>query len=491
MLERIHSLIFSINMSNQGLIWQDFLIGSDSLIWQDFLIGSDSLIWQDSGIFILGSAFLGGAILNIMPCVLPILGLKLASMRQSSQISAHRQIGFLILGICGSFLLLGMLAFILRFIGVQFGWGFHFQQPIFVAFMMGLLLCLAWLQISGRANLLFAPAQNHASAILARFSPESPLFSLAFGALISLLASPCSAPFLGLAVAFALTQSLFMILLIFMIIALGLASPWIFLWLVLWRLPNKIEFWQKHFQSKAISAFIPIIAAWLLYGSSWWLFMVLSQQIGLGFAFSLFAIAHCALWILSRPKILPIGVWAMFLLAGFIPFYLYSDQKYLTHYIAPYISPAPVLEWHPFNETLLAQRVSKGQAVFVHITADWCLTCQYNEKHILSDREVQNHLAQKQIYLMRGDLTNPDPIITAFLYRQNRIGIPFDALYTQDKDFIFSEILDKQSMLTHLKAFSRDMPISSNKSSFPDRVMGEAEKHARHRTAKALDKQTR
>lgn len=400
---------------------------------------------------VLGGAFIGGLILNVMPCVLPVLALKFYAINRRTDVgglSAKAQTIWLIAGIIISFNLFALLIYVLQQAGAVIGWGFHFQQPIFVLTMMALLLFFVFLQL-GWLNLveIGKTGQGFANWVLDRWQNNNRLASLFYGGLIVLLATPCTAPFLGSAVAFALTQNLATIAAIFTSIGFGLAVPWI-LFLILPAHSTKIF---ASFDYKNLTKIVFYIMTALLYGSALWMLFVLAGQLGVMVAGGLFIAIHFVLFFWQAASQFR---WQLNFLAPLMILAIIISPLILPRFAEtnPSISIFKTkLNWHPLEPKEIAAQTAKGKIVFIDITADWCLTCQFNKTNTLFDKEIQTRLAQKDIYLMRGDLTKPHKEITRFLKSQNRIGIPFNAIYRQNQRIILSEILDKKVLLNGLR----------------------------------------
>ena len=416
------------------------------------LAASEMMLWPF--ILILASAFLGGLILNIMPCVLPVISLKLVQMTQpATSLGLRAQLGWTILGLMLSFVLLAAIVYGLQQSGEIVGWGFHFQQPVFVLFMMSVLLFFAFAQMEFLKLGFASSVQGGVDRFLDRFHPDRPVFHIFYGGVIALLATPCTAPFLGSAVGFALTQSFAVIFLVFAAIGLGLALP--LLVLLIW--PH----WG-HIMPRAgrWTVYVRNVAAVLLYGSALWLLWVAAGQLGSAWAISFFVMIHAALLILSQAG-LRYGRYAAF--GRYTAFGRYAAfGMILAAIMAPLLlSPTPSivslteddgLVWHRFNEQALNEHRQSGKIVFVDISADWCLTCKYNKANVLRDGEVRAALGGRDVYLMAGDLTRVDQEITRFIRKEGRAGIPFNGFYGRHRKKILSEILTKKNFLNDLEA---------------------------------------
>ncbi|UQY79950.1 Thiol:disulfide interchange protein DsbD [Candidatus Hepatincola sp. Av] len=390
---------------------------------------------------ILGLAFLGGFILNLMPCVLPVIALKLTqSSYTKNKISYREQYFLTILGLFASFLFLACVIMILQQTAYSVGWGFHFQQPSFLIFMLIVLIFFSATQV-GFAPLSILGA-NKMNAFLESFSPSKRLFHFLYGIIITLLATPCTAPFLGSAVAFSLGQPYYIVLLIFLVIALGLAVPYIILLLFPFSAKNifpKAGNWLKY---------VKYLALFLLYGSALWILFILTSMLNILVALGIFIIIHVVIYIFLKTKYKLTTLLALFLLI-IIPIIIPKDT--LTKVPLPFNTlSSKKLQWHSFNQKEI-NTLAKNHIIFIHISATWCLTCNFNEINVLNDAEVIKALQKPNMYLIKGDLTNYNPKIMDFIKSHGRAGIPFDILIKNDNITIFNELLSKQELLNKLK----------------------------------------
>jgi len=386
---------------------------------RDLEAGAD---WGAFGAILL-VALLGGMILNLMPCVLPVLSLKLmAVVGHGGGDRRAVRIGFLASagGILASFLLLALGALALRQAGMAVGWGIQFQQPVFIAGMAAILVLFAcnmmgWFEFAG-PRWAFDAAETEAAShgVLGHFLT---------GALATLLATPCSAPFLGTAVGFALSRGPLEIVAVFLALGIGLAAPYLLIAgfpALATRLPRPGR-WMLHLR-RVLGLALALTALWLI--------VVLAAQRGVAAAGAVgallvllalsFALSERLPQLLRRAA--PAAV-ALFVAA--------------TVALAAYWPGGPGGEavaakddyWIRFDEPEIAGRVAKGEVVFVDVTADWCITCQANKTLVLKRGAVAERLGGGSVVAMRADWTRPDPAISRYLAKFGRYGIPFNIVY--------------------------------------------------------------
>jgi suppressor for copper-sensitivity B len=361
---------------------------------------------------ILGFALLGGLILNIMPCVLPVLSLKLLSVaKQGGRERGHIRLGFLasVAGILASFWLLALGALALKSAGLAVGWGIQFQQPLFLS-AMALVLTFFALNLFG----FFEIALPGWAGDAAGRAPSKGLAGhFMTGALATLLATPCSAPFLGTAVGFALSRGTLEILMIFTALGLGLSLPY----LLVAVFPG-------------LAARLPKPGAWMvtlrrvlglaLAGTAVWLLTVLAAQINLMGALLVAALLLLlsAVIALGKPRALA-GLLALAVLGAGL--FLPASPS------APRIAASE--HWQAFDQGRIAELVAAGEVVLVDVTADWCITCKVNKSLVLERGPVLELLQGEGLVAQQADWTNPDPEIAAYLESFGRYGIPFNAVY--------------------------------------------------------------
>lgn len=391
-------------------------------------------------------AFIGGAILNIMPCVLPVLSIKLLSIIEHSRTTTSRiRFAFLstILGILFSFTIFAILTATLKSLGNAVGWGFQFQNPYFLLFLLVILMVFI-------ANLLEMFEFNFGSSlgsilnkkIIKKEAEQKNIFIPNFlsGILAVLLATPCSAPFVGVAISFALSAGVTQIFLIFIAMGLGLALPYLILFIFprTTHLLPKPGNWMARIKN-LMAGFLAATAIWLIY--------ILADNIGFIAAISSAILAILILLFFKKLNKLK-NIWLKIITFVILIAAIFTIPNRLA-YLNKMMEIKQQQHWIKFDQSQIEGLVKQGKTVVIDITADWCITCKANKLLVLSSKEVEEKLAQNNIVAMRGDLTKPDEIIFNFIKKYNRYGIPFNIVFGPGaKDGILtSELLSKDALL--------------------------------------------
>ena len=375
---------------------------------------------------ILFTAFLGGLILNLMPCVLPVLAIKVSSILSVAGMSAgHVRRRFLAsaAGILVSFMILAAGLGILRYAGAQIGWGIQFQNPVFLI-AMALVISLFALIMLDRITLPIPAFVSRLSA----GTGSGYVGDFLAGMLATLLATPCSAPFVGTAVTAALTGDDIMLVGIFAAMGFGLALPWLLLALC----PQAVAFLPKPGRwmgtmKYVLALFLGGTVIWLLTifhtlgGSDATRAIVVILLLGFGLsAFRGFTVRITRL-IMSVTVVAALAVPIM--MSPNFP-----EKSW------PEAGLGVDVAWQPWHPKGIDMYLAKDQVVFVDVTADWCITCKVNKRFVINDPAIAARLdtAQQQgkLVMLQADWTRPDRDISRFLAQYGRFGIPFNAIFS-------------------------------------------------------------
>ncbi len=399
--------------------------------------------------------FLGGLILNLMPCVLPVISLKIFGfIRQAGdrpeKILRHG-LAF-VGGVFAFFLGLALVIIALKAGGSEVTWAFQFQNPWFNVVLGSLVFAFA-LNLFGVFEIVL-PGQA-SNALSEASSKEGYVGSFSQGVFATLLATPCTAPFLGTALGFAFSQSAAIILLIFASVALGMSAPYFLLsaqpgWMKILPKPGA---WMERL--KQFMGF-PLIATLL------WMLYILGNQKGLEgvlwFGCFLLCVA-LACWIygafcgpISKPatRAASLAIAAL-VLAGGGAYFLGVKFTGAQRATASSVETGGIA-WVDFSQKALDELLARGQPVFVDFTADWCLSCKYNERTAIDVPTVREAFQTKDIVPMKADWTNANPEITAVLKKFGRVGVPFYVLYPANggEPIVLPELLTQQIVLDAL-----------------------------------------
>jgi thiol:disulfide interchange protein/DsbC/DsbD-like thiol-disulfide interchange protein len=378
----------------------------------------------------LGLAFLGGIVLNLMPCVFPVLSLKILGFVHVAHHDPRvvRRHGYAFAaGVIASFWVLAGALLLLRAAGGAFGWGFQLQEPLFVAAMAALLLAMS-------LNLLGVFEFGSAlSGAVGRFDSHSGYRgSLLSGALATVLATPCSAPFMGTAIGYALVQPPSYSLAVFTMLGVGMASPYLVLScapLLMRRLPRPGA-WMETFR---VAMSFPLLAtvAWLVW--------VFGQQTGNDGVLALLMallLGSFAAWLFghfdaSRLRGFARGLGAISI-AGAVYLAVGAANPEVTQGTASAVASVDGVTWHPWDPDAIGRHRGEGRVVLVDFTADWCLSCKMNERVALSGDEFAETMRSSSAIAMKADWTRSDPRITEALSGFGRSGVPLYVIYPSD-----------------------------------------------------------
>jgi len=378
---------------------------------------------------LLAFAVLGGLILNLMPCVFPVLSIKAIGLVQQAKThpAAVRAKGMVFAaGVVSSMLCLAAVLLVLRAAGEQIGWGFQLQSPLFVTLLVYLLFAVG-LNLSG----VFEVGGGLAGVGDGLTQGDSYRASFFTGVLTTLVATPCTAPFMASAVGAALTQPPAFALSVFAALGIGLALPYLLLSFAPWmrRALPKPGAWMDTLKQ---------VFAFPIYASAAWLLWVLAQQtssFGLGAALAGAILIAFAAWAYQKSKSSAAGGRVAALVTATLAVVLavllpvrFADVAAAASGVSAAGAHAAV-EWQPYDAAQVAKLNAAGRPLLVNFTASWCLTCLVNERNTFTDSAVQEIFRTKGVTLMKGDWTNRDPAITQALASFGRAGVPLYVVY--------------------------------------------------------------
>lgn len=393
-------------------------------------------------------AFIGGLILNFMPCVFPVIGLKVLSFMEQSQndpSKAKLHGAVFTLGVWLSFCSLAGVLLFLRNQGHALGWGFQLQSPGFILALVALLFTLGW-------NLLGVfevglSLMNTGNQLAARSGYMGSFFS---GVLATVVATPCTAPFMGAALGFALSQSTFIAMSVFSMMALGMSAPYFLLTCfpaLLKKMPRPGDWMETFKHWMAFPLFATVI--WLLsvftdQTSTKRLFWVLWMLLALGIAVWVYG-RFCKAYDSKISKVIGFSLIAISAFGA-----NFTVQKALEGDI---VESSEGLNWEPYSEERLMSFLKDSRYVFVNFTASWCLTCQANLHGALSSSAVVEAFQKANVVCLKADWTKRDPELTATLAKLGRSGVPTYALYkpTDPEPIMLPEILTEDIVLEALQ----------------------------------------
>lgn len=416
-------------------------------------------------------AVLGGILLNVMPCVLPVIALKIFGLvRMAGDAPGRvRRLGWTFgAGIVASFLLLALVVIIIQAAGTQVGWGFQFQEPYFVIAMSAVIFAFG-LSLFGvfEVGLISMVMFAGVGAALERRAREEGGYGASFaeGVLATILATPCTAPFLGSALGFAFSQPWYVTMGIFLGAGAGMALPYVLL--------TTRPAWTKYLPKpgewmESLKQFM----GFLLMGTVLWLLYILGKQLGMEaviWTTAFLIVIAVACWLVgryatlhtSRARFAAVWVLAFALVAGGYWVFLHSilNLERALEAVGPSTAvaatPADGVPWEPFSRQILETHLAGGKQVFVDFTAEWCLTCKVNEKTVLAAREVVEEFRRSGTVPLKADWTNRNPEITELLAKFGRSGVPLYVLFpagNPSSPVVFPEVITERMVIDALRS---------------------------------------
>ena len=389
---------------------------------------------KDQLIYILLISLLGGFILNLMPCVFPVLSIKLMSVLNNKYSSIRLSFIYTSLGILSSFLLLASFFLILKQLNFSVSWGMQFQEPHFLIFIL-LVLTVFSLNTLGLFEINL-PSSIKRSNI---FNQGNSFFAKNFfnGFFATLLATPCSAPFIGTAITAAFTQNSLTLFLIFIFMGFGMSLPY----LVVVLFPRLVFFLPKPGKWMIYTKYLLSI---LLIGTIFWIINILLNFYNLYFVL-IFLIIVFLITVSIKINFFKNTITVLSVVTLFsIPFLNFIKSENMIKNDE---------SWINFLDTDIKNLVENDQVVFIDITADWCATCQFNKINVLQSKKIKEAFMKNNIVLVRADWTKPSKEIDTFLKRYNRFGIPLNAFFSSKypEGILLSEILSKKQILNSIE----------------------------------------
>tara|TARA_B100000575_G_scaffold162649_1_gene129983 strand:- start:778 stop:2835 length:2058 start_codon:yes stop_codon:yes gene_type:complete len=391
-------------------------------------------IIKNQTIYIILISLLGGFILNLMPCVFPVLSIKLMSVLNNHSVNVRLSFIYTSLGILCSFLLLAIFFFVLKELNYSINWGMQFQEPYFLIFIL-LVLTIFTLSTLGLIN-IDLPNSIKSSNI---FTKGNSFFAKNFfnGFFATILATPCSAPLVGTAITAAFTQSSSILFLIFISMGLGMSTPYLFIVIF----PGLVTLLPKPGKWTIYTKYLLSI---LLIGTIVWVINIL-----LNFYNLYFVLIFCIITVLFITSV-KINYFK-YLISLFFIIIIFSLPFFNI------IKSDNIIErdenWLNFNEVDIASLVKNGNLVFIDITADWCATCQFNKINVLESPKIKEEFKKNNVVLVRADWTKPNNEIDIFLKNYNRFGIPLNAFFspTHPEGLLLSEILSEKQIFDSIE----------------------------------------
>ncbi|WP_240008173.1 protein-disulfide reductase DsbD family protein [Pseudaquidulcibacter saccharophilus] len=380
-------------------------------------------------------AFFGGIILNLMPCVFPILAMKIFGLTKIAHKEHNhaKEYGvFYFVGVLVTFTILGGLIFALKAFGAAVGWGFQLQSPVFLMFLIALIFAVGF-NLLGMFE-IGTSLQGVGAGLGNQSGRAGALFS---GILAVLVASPCTAPFMGVALGFAATQPAIIGLLVFIALGIGFALPFMVLTFapsLLNKLPKPGPWLDAFKKVLAIPMFLT--AGWLI-----WVLSATTGVIGIIAAIILGIFSALILHFTLKQNIQKLGFVAISLLAAVGIGYYFTPKANA--------QVAQKADYKPWSEEAVKTALSEGKIVFVDFTADWCITCKVNESTALKNEKVQQVFKDKNVEFLVADWTKKDDIIARALSSHGRAGVPMYLVYhsSEKEPVILPQLLTPQIVI--------------------------------------------
>ena len=381
-------------------------------------------------IFYILISLLAGLILNVMPCVFPILSIKLMSVFTVDQGTARVSFLTVALGIVSSFFLLGICFLVLQYFNFSIAWGMQFQKPYFLIFIT-LIIFLFMMNMFGQFQINLP--QNFSNIAFAGLGNKSFFKDFFNGFFATLMATPCSAPFVGTAITAAFTQNYITGMSIFLFMGIGMASPYLLIALF----PKLVNFLPK---PGIWMIYVKYFLGLLLLATVVWLSNILLNFFNIYFL----VISLFVLIVITYRRKFPLFKNTITIASIIFIFFSTSLQIFQQH-----SSSAEEKDWVSFFTVDIDQLVAQDKIIFLDITADWCATCQFNKINVLNSDNIIKQFKENNVTLIRADWTKPNERVNLFLEKYDRFGIPFNAFFSKKfpDGILLSELLSEKEIV--------------------------------------------
>lgn len=381
-------------------------------------------------IFYILISLLAGLILNVMPCVFPILSIKLMSVFTVDQGTARVSFLTVALGIVSSFFLLGVCFLVLQYFNFSIAWGMQFQKPYFLIFIT-LIIFLFMMNMFGQFQINLP--QNFSNIAFAGLGNKSFFKDFFNGFFATLMATPCSAPFVGTAITAAFTQNYITGMSIFLFMGIGMASPYLLIALF----PKLVNFLPK---PGIWMIYVKYFLGLLLLATVVWLSNILLNFFNIYFLI----ISLFVLLVITYRRKFPLFKNTISIASIIFIFFSTSLQIFQQH-----SSSGEEKDWVSFFTVDIDQLVAQDKIIFLDITADWCATCQFNKINVLNSDNIIKQFKDNSVTLIRADWTKPNERVNLFLEKYDRFGIPFNAFFSKKfpDGILLSELLSEKEIV--------------------------------------------
>ena len=381
-------------------------------------------------IFYILISLLAGLILNVMPCVFPILSIKLMSVFTVDQGTARVSFLTVALGIVSSFFLLGVCFLVLQYFNFSIAWGMQFQKPYFLIFIT-LIIFLFMMNMFGQFQINLP--QSFSNIAFAGLGNKSFFKDFFNGFFATLMATPCSAPFVGTAITAAFTQNYITGMSIFLFMGIGMASPYLLIALF----PKLVNFLPK---PGIWMIYVKYFLGLLLLATVVWLSNILLNFFNIYFL----VISLFVLLVITYRRKFPLFKNTITIASIIFIFFSTSLQLFQQH-----SSSAEEKDWVSFFTVDIDQLVAQDKIIFLDITADWCATCQFNKINVLNSDTIIKQFKDNNVTLIRADWTKPNERVNLFLEKYDRFGIPFNAFFSKKfpDGILLSELLSEKEIV--------------------------------------------